>query len=168
MAERVSVSTIFDLMALLKSKDPHERKKAQYELIDIGKPAIQPLLQMVHDPDVEVRREITAILGELADPSAIPSLIDLMDDEAFEVRWRAAESMTKMKRAALIPLLKELKLKKRFSSPRFLEGAHHILRLLNEEGYLGPSVQVLEAFDATEREIAIPWTANKVLETLEH
>ncbi len=109
------------------------------------------------------------MLGEIGDASAIPALINLLVDEAFEVRWRAAESLIKMKRESLIPLFRALRQSDRFDSMWFLDGIHHILRKLDEEGYLAPpSQQVLAAFDGPAREIAIPAAAEKALEALDN
>ena len=105
----------------------------------------------------------------MQDPSAIPTLINLLVDEAFEVRWRAAESLIEMKRDALIPLFQALLQKDRLNSVWFLEGVHHILRKLDEKGYLGPASQkVLEAFKDPVKEIAVPEAAEKALEGFEN
>jgi len=48
----------------------------------------------------------------------------------------------------LLTVFQELQQGNRFDAVWFLDGAHHILRKLNEEGYLGPpSPKVLEAFE---------------------
>ena len=96
-------------------------------------------------------------------------MINLLIDERFEVRWRAAESLVKMKRDVVFPLFQELLRKDRFDSVWFLEGAHHILRKLDNEGYLEPLWRkVLEAFDDPMKEIKIPEAAERALETLEN
>ncbi len=162
-----SKKNIREAINLLSSRDATERNRAQSNLIEIGKPAVAPLLKLTKQPDTELRREAAALLGNIGDPSAVPVLIDLLDDESFEVRWRSAESLIKMKRETVIPLFRELQRKKRFDSLWFLEGVHHILRKLDEEGYLGPpSQKVLEAFDDPVKQIAIPVAAEKALESL--
>ena len=167
MFERVKVSEIYDSMEALGSKDPTARKKAQITLAGIGKQAVPALLQSVHRPEAEVRRQIAAIFGEIKDPSTVPALIDMLEDSSYEVRWRAAESLIKMKRIALVPLLKELQRKERFGSVIFLDSAHHVLRILNEEGCLGPSTDVLAAFDGPQRDVTIPWACLRTLEKLD-
>ena len=73
----------------LGSHDPNVRKTAYGRLTGIGKPAMPALIQLTADPEPELRREAAAILGDIGDPTSIPTLIDLLVDEAFEVRWRA-------------------------------------------------------------------------------
>jgi HEAT repeat protein len=162
-----SRKTISELINLLSSKDQTQRNRAQNRLSEIGKSAVPALIKLTTQPEPGLRREAAAILGDIHAPSAIPALIDLLDDEAFEVRWRAAESLIKMKRDTVIPLLRELQEKNRFESLWFLESVHHVLRKLDEEGYLAPpSQKVLEAFSDPMQEIAIPEAAEKAFEAL--
>ncbi|HUH97912.1 MAG TPA: HEAT repeat domain-containing protein [Anaerolineales bacterium] len=162
-----SKETINKLIGSLGSHDPTERNKAQIRLAGIGRPAVSALIKLASRPEAALRREAASVLGDIGAPSAIPSLIELLVDEAFEVRWRAAESLIKMKRAAVVPLFQELQRGNRFGSIWFLEGVHHILRKLDEEGYLGPpSQKVLAAFEDPMKEIVIPRAAEKALEAL--
>ena len=115
----------------LASHDPNERIRAQIRLTEIGKPAFDILVQMTTKPEIDLRREAAAVLGEMRDPSAIPALINLLVDEAFEVRWRAAESLIKMG-TTLVPLFQELLKKEQFGSIWFLDSVHHILRKLDK------------------------------------
>ncbi len=162
-----SREAINKLIRELASHDPNERIRAQIRLTEIGKPALDILVQMTTKPEIDLRREAAAVLGEMRDPSAIPALINLLVDEAFEVRWRAAESLIKMGRETLVPLFQELLKKERFGSIWFLDSVHHILRKLDKEGYLAPpSQKVLVAFKNSMKEIAIPKAAEKALEAL--
>jgi hypothetical protein len=78
-------------------------------------------------------------------------------------------SNTTAKRDGVVPLFQELQRRNRFDSVWFLDGANHILRKLNEEGYLGPpSPKVLEAFEDPMKEIAIPKAAERALEALKN
>jgi HEAT repeat protein len=164
-----SPETIDRLIKSLRSNDSAERNDAQNHLTQIGKPAVEALIKLTVQPDAELRREAASILGNIHDPSAIPALINLLVDERFEVRWRAAESLVKMKREVVFPLFQELLRKDRFDSVWFLEGAHHILRKLDQDGYLEPlSQKVLEAFDDPTKEITIPEAAEKALEMLKN
>jgi len=162
-----SKETINKLIKSLSSKDPVERHRAQIRLSEIGKPAVAALIKLTAGLEPELRHDAASILGDIRAPSAIPALINLLDDQAFEVRWRAAESLIHMKREGVVPLFRELQRAKRFDSVWFLDGVRHILRKLDEEGYLGPPAQkVLEAFEDSMKEIAIPKAAEKALEAL--
>jgi HEAT repeat protein len=163
----VSMDFINNLIELLDSRDPSVRKEAQNHLAEIGRSAVPALMKLTNQPKSELRWEAAYILGDIGDPMAIPTLIALLVDEAFEVRWRAAESLIKMNRASIIPLFQELQHENRFESVWFMEGVHHILRKLDEIGYLGlPSQGVLEAFNHPSNEIAVPEAAEKALEAL--
>ena len=161
--------SIHESISLLNSRDPDQRNRAREFLLHAGKPAITALISSTAQPNAELRREVVSILGDMQDLSAIPTLINLLVDEAFEVRWRAAESLIEMKRDALIPLFQALLQKDRLNSVWFLEGVHHILRKLDEKDYLGPASQkVLEAFKDPVKEIAVPEAAEKALEAFEN
>ena len=162
-----SKETIRKLIDALGSRDPTKRHQAHNRLSEFGGKAIPALIKLTADPKPELRREAASILGDIHDPSGIPALINLLDDEAYEVRWRAAESLIKMDRDGIIPLFRELQHSNSFDSAWFLDSVHHILRKLNEKGYLGPpSQKVLKAFEDPVKEIAIPEAAEKALETL--
>ena len=162
-----SKGDIEQLIQELTSHDSNERMNAQIRLTEIGKPAVPILIEMTTKPEPNLRREAAFVLGEMHEPSAIRALIDLLVDEAFEVRWRAAESLVKMERDTLIPLFQELIRKERFGSVWFLDSVHHILSKLDEKGYLAPPSQgVLDAFKDPVKEIAIPEAAEKALEVL--
>lgn len=164
-----SPGTINKLIESLSSKDLSERTQAEYRLIEIGNPAVTALIQMASQNKSDHRWKAASILGDIRDPSAISTLINLLIDETVEVRWRAAESLIKMGRETVVPLFQELLKKDRFGSMWFLDGVHHILRKLDDEGYLGPPSQaVLKAFDDPVKEIAIPEAAEKALEMLKH
>jgi hypothetical protein len=154
-----SVSAIYDLVAKLQSRDRKERRIAMYKLAGIGKPAECVLCQFANHPDADVRHDVADLLGSIADPAAIPVLIDMLEDSAYAVRWRASESLVKMKREVVRPLLEELKKKERFSSRYFLDGTRHVFRKLQEQGHIGPSAVILDAFDAVATDITIPMTA---------
>jgi H+-transporting ATPase len=163
----VSTETLTKLVQSIGSHNLSERKKAQNRLTEIGEKAVPALIKLTMHSKSELRREAAVILGDIRDSSAIPALINLLVDEAFEVRWRAAESLIKMKRNAVVPLFLELQHSSRFGSAWFLEGVHHILRKLDEQGYLGPpSQKVLVAFKDPVKAIAIPTAAEKALEAL--
>jgi hypothetical protein len=166
MSKNISISEIYDLVGDLQSKNPKERQIAKYKLSAIGKPAAPALLQFAHNPDTELRHDVIELLGNIEEVSAIPVLIDALEDASFEVRWRASESLVKMKREAVVPLLKELRKKERFSSQYFLEGAHHVFRRLHEYGYIGPSAKILDAFDEISTDVAIPTSANEIIQML--
>jgi HEAT repeat protein len=134
---------------------------------ETGEGLIASLIESTSSPQADVRRQAAQQLGDLRARTGIPALIGLLTDEAFEVRWRAAESLVKLEKACLVPLLEELVRAERFDSIWFLEGVHHVFRKLAEEGLLdAASERVLEAFDAQVAEVSVPEAAERALEAL--
>ncbi|HEX2967666.1 MAG TPA: hypothetical protein VHO46_01085 [Bacteroidales bacterium] len=64
-----------------------------------------------------LRNEIEEIIGFVADKRSIPALINLLDDQDVDIRWIAAESLIRIGRISIIPLLNKLKGGKKFSYP---------------------------------------------------
>jgi HEAT repeat protein len=152
----------------LDSSDPEERRQAAYHLAEIGAPAVPSLLKLLGTADPALRKTAALVLGDIGDPSSLPELINHLDDNALEVRWRAADRLIEMKRESLAPIFRELLKETRFGSEWFLEGVHHVLRTLDEEGYLAPpSQRVLRAFRDSMIKTAVPVAAEQALETLE-
>jgi hypothetical protein len=166
MASVSSISVIYDLVGKLQSRNPKERKLAMYKIAGIGQPAECVLCQFANHPDADVRHDVADLLGRIGDPAAIPVLIEMLEDSAFAVRWRASESLIKMKREVVRPLLEELKKKERFSSRYFVEGTRHVFRKLHEQGHIGPSAKILDAFDAVASDVSIPTMAANIINIL--
>ena len=69
--------------------------------------AVQPLLALLADKDVEVRAQAAKVLGESAYSPALVPLILLLSDESPRVRFHAALALGKLKnRKAIQPLFK--------------------------------------------------------------
>jgi len=68
------------------------RRKAAWALGEIGGTrVVTPLLQVVHDADVEIRRQVVASLGKQSAPHIIEPLITaLRDDDATVCEYAAA------------------------------------------------------------------------------
>jgi HEAT repeat protein len=82
------------------------RNSAIEALIHIGAEAVDALLEALKTPDVDVRKFIVDILGDMRDPRAVPTLIGLLDDPDENARVAAAEALGKIKdRRAVDPLV---------------------------------------------------------------
>lgn len=88
------------------------------------KPAKRQLLTPVTEL---LQKEIESIICTVADKRSIPALINLLDDKEFNIRWIAAESLIRIGRKSIIPLLLELRDGRNFIYPR---KAHHVLQSL--------------------------------------
>lgn len=88
-------------------------REALTALVNIGKPAVQPLIAAVKDKDITVRKNAIEALGEIKDVRAVDTLIISLKDEDHDIRKNAAEALGKIRdvRAinALVTLLKDRK-----------------------------------------------------------
>jgi HEAT repeats len=113
------------LKVSLDSKKPVEKLDARSALVKMGK-SIVPLMHKLLDSDNELlRTEAVKIIELIADRRSIPFLINLLDDEEFEIRWIAAEGLINIGRRSIVPLLYSIRDGK--SSLIFNRGAHHVL-----------------------------------------
>lgn len=75
--------------------------------------------------------EFDCIIGMLADRRSIPSLINLLDDKESCIRWIAAESLIRIGRSSLLPLLRSIKSGRQFKFPA--KPYYVLQRLLNKQ-----------------------------------
>lgn len=165
-ASAVDSKAIPALIAILASNDSLARQRARESLVDIGRPAVAPLMEALAAPDsnYHVRWEAAKALSELEDPEAAPVLVTALEDDSFGVRWLAAEGLISLGRDGLAPLLETLV--QRSDSAVLREGAHHVLRMLNE-GDLRPQIApVLAALEDVEPIVEVPVAAHAALEAL--
>ena len=163
---QVTAEDIVLFARLLASDHLEDRKRARVELIRAGAQAVPVLLKLTHDPQSQTRWEAIHILGEIQDARAIPALVRALEDDHYEVRWSASEGLVNLGAKGLAELFRALRT--RFGSIWLREGAHHVLRILKENGYLGePASIVLKALDSIEPVVEVPWAAEKALEVLD-
>jgi HEAT repeat protein len=67
-------------------------KKATESLREIGKPAVEPLIQALKDKNEEVRGRVAAALEVIGKPAVEP-LIQALKDKNDDVRWSAARAL---------------------------------------------------------------------------
>ena len=155
-------SIVDDLMS------PHMsvRHLANLKLTAIGKPAVPHLLPLLKfSPSKDTRKEVVKILGKINDPESIEGLVSVLNDENFEVRWDAAESLIHIGPASLMPLLKYLEQHFQFIAVR--RGARHILRALRGNDNLDdPLEKLFHALDGTGPIEEIPWLAKEAYDHL--
>lgn len=91
----------------LKSIDNwHGRIPYVTALEKIGRPAVEPLLTLLKDPDPTLRQIAAASLGRIGSPEAVESLIDRLSDTDPNVRWRASSALGLIgDQSAVIPLI---------------------------------------------------------------
>jgi HEAT repeat protein len=81
------------------------RYKLRAALINIGPPSVEHLIPLLNDKDYLVRIEVVKIFGQIKDIRAVKALIKAWDDEDFDVRVKAAESLVEIGTLAVEPLI---------------------------------------------------------------
>jgi HEAT repeat protein len=67
--------------------------EAEKALISMGKGAVPSLIKASGDENLEVRKRVTRILGEIKDPRAVDCLVGALDDKDRNARMLAAASL---------------------------------------------------------------------------
>ncbi|MCD6215119.1 MAG: HEAT repeat domain-containing protein, partial [Candidatus Desulfofervidus sp.] len=86
-----------DVKGLIKAlRHEDVRKEAAEALVNIGEPAVEPLIQALKDEYSDVREEAARALGRIGDKRAVEPLINALKDEDSDVRMEAAEALDQM------------------------------------------------------------------------
>jgi hypothetical protein len=124
--------TIEELIKDLYNNNGIIRQKARYELVKMGNPALDYLLELQGAEKHLARWEAVKAISEIGTKSSIPILINALEDEEFDVRWLAAEGLIEIGRDSVYPLLKAFISNK--ESVHLKEGVHHVLKGLELRG----------------------------------
>ena len=153
------------LIGQLQSKDGLQRKKARIELVHFGKEALPFLINLLTDPQNQMRWEACKALGSIADASTAIHLLVVLCDESSEIRWLAAEALIAIKSAAVIPILDALVVN--FDSINFRQGAHHVLKELAKQNILNKdTINVIAKLDFPEPNSSVIFAAQKALSSI--
>ncbi|MEW5692576.1 MAG: HEAT repeat domain-containing protein [Candidatus Hydrogenedentota bacterium] len=87
---------IINLVNHLNTTNPHSLWEIKYLLKDIGKPAVEPLLDYVSDTITTGNLTAIYVLGEIGDHKALDKLLQLLESEHPPVRSNAALSIGKI------------------------------------------------------------------------
>lgn len=151
----------------LGSDDGMERKKAREFLVVMGKVTIDPLTELLSQPEHIYRWEAVKTLEEIGDPDTIPLFIQALEDDKSDVRWIAAKGLIKLGVKSIKPLLEALIEKS--DSVFILAGAHHVFFDLREKGLLPhnfPSGKLLSSLKNPEWEDSVKPLAYELLNNL--
>ncbi len=121
----ISESRLDTLIKRLSDKDGRVREKARLALEDIGKSVSTSLIKLLASKDEQTRWEAAKALVAIADPSAIPSLIDALEDNVFDIRWLAGEALVAIGPESVLPLIEALVV--RSGNSFLIEGASHVI-----------------------------------------
>lgn len=174
-SERPDTTNSTEISALIANLNDHDgliRQKARNELIKIGEPAVDTLIETLNSRQGYAHWEATKALSQIGSPKAARALVKALEDDQFSVRWLAAEGLAAMGQAGLEPVLEALEYNA--TSARLREGAHHILHdLLSHSKVLAPSVKstirpILTALNEVEPAITVPRAAQKARQNLRY
>jgi HEAT repeat protein len=87
---------INDILRSLKTGDTGTRISSIYALGKIGgEKVIAPLVYCASRPETDIRSAAVEMLGTLADPSTLPTLLERLDDQSRAVQGRAIIALSK-------------------------------------------------------------------------
>lgn len=90
---------------MAKSHIKQEIRYVTEALIRIGKPAVQPLIQVLAQSEDLNAIAAAYALGRIADPAAVPALIGALNHRHDEVRRQAAMSLGRLQARSAVPAL---------------------------------------------------------------
>ena len=164
-------SVIQTLIADLGSEDGMVRQYARNRLIRIGEPGVKPLINTLKNETGYARWEAAKALSLIGSPRAVQTLVNMLEDDDFSIRWLAAEGLIAAEQSSLQPLLATLVEKS--DSIRLREGAHHVFNDFLHHRPLGLNVSkiirpVLGALEDIEPSIEVPLAAKQALNALQN
>jgi HEAT repeat protein len=97
----------------LLNEDAEVWDQAMEVLTNVGQMAIKPLLDVLSEKDRDVNQRILAVMvmGNVGDPSVIPTLIHALADESADVSGAAAFALENIGEPAVMPLIEALQSK---------------------------------------------------------
>ncbi len=151
----------------LSDKDGFVRMQAREVLICLGRPAVADLINALSSADTQLRWQIIKILENIQNPSSIPALVSQLKNDNAGVRWAASNALIGQGRDAMPALLEALI--RDFDSLWLRQSAHHILHVFKDDGILTEGEEkVFKALEDIEPTAAVPWAAQKALESLRY
>ena len=119
------------------------RKKAREQLVEIGEPSLNSLIELTDNKDETIRWEAILTIVQIGSLETLDILMKALEDDEFSIRWLAAEGLVNLGIFALVPLLQKLRNKP--DSTFIRRGAHHVLRELRKKGLFKDNYELLES-----------------------
>ncbi len=144
-AARGNPEQISDLIHQLDAKDGETRLKARRQLVSIGRPAVEPLMALLPNPNERLTWEVAKTLDQIGDPRSAAAFVRALEDPRGGISWLAAEGLIRLGRQGLRPLLEALA--HHCESPWLRRGGHHVLSQLRgclPDDVLEPIIRALE------------------------
>lgn len=108
MAQIESTNELENALTQLRDPDWNIRHTAARDLIEIGQPAVEPLILLLEEEDSFLRAQAAVCLGRIADPSAIAPLIECFSDSYSAVREEAVRAVGFIGAEAVEPLMDKI------------------------------------------------------------
>jgi len=140
-----SEPSVEDLIDSLKDDNLNVQKNSAMALVDIGEPAVKPLIKSLETKKWRARWYAVEILGEIGDKAAVDPLIKLLQDENNGVRSNSIIALVLIGKASVKPLIKALKdgnWQVRWNAAEALgelgdkTAARALIKTLNDENFL--------------------------------
>lgn len=157
---------IATLINQLSSQKVEVRTQARHQLISMGKTALSPMLHMLQtSTNSTLHWELIRALGDMRATEAIPTIVEALVSDHFDVRWVAAEVLISFGKDSLVPLLRGLI--QHSNSACMRQSAHHILRVLLRE-YRGKKLAaVINALEHRDPAVTVPPLAYEAIQAIE-
>jgi len=91
-----SEKVIQPLVDVLADEESRVCEAATKKLLEIGNPAIEPLVKAMKDEKVAVRMRAATTLGKIKSVQAIPPLVEALHDNDWMARYEAAVALVKI------------------------------------------------------------------------
>lgn len=88
------LSSVEQLLNLLRNEENAGlRNSAAEAVIRLGSASVTPLINMIKDQDIDVRKFVIDVMGAIGDPIFVPSLLNALNDPEVNVASAAAEQL---------------------------------------------------------------------------
>jgi hypothetical protein len=88
---------------------PRKKIIAREILVHKGKSFLPQIHTLLESKNVMLRMEAVKIVELIGDRRSVPFLINLLNDNEFEIRWIAAEGLIRIGRRSILPLIKSIR-----------------------------------------------------------
>jgi HEAT repeat protein len=153
------------LVVVLRGGNGILRMHARGALVSIGDPAVPELIKSIRSENEDERLEATKALGGIRNPQAARSLVQALEDQSYEVRYAAAESLAALGLPGVKVALQALISKP--DSYLLRTGIHHAFRILRHSRYHRWVEPVISALESQEPEIEVIAQAKSILQALD-
>ncbi len=102
---RIGPPAVDGLVEAMSGRDPNLRVPAAQLLVKMGNTAIPRLSQLLASAHPETRQLVADMLGEIHHPGALPALLEAARGQFFTVRARAASALAKIGDPQAVPAL---------------------------------------------------------------